>query len=41
VVMALAKTLNVTTDYLLGMDAEAALPAPPKRPRTRKAASVA
>jgi transcriptional regulator with XRE-family HTH domain len=40
VVMALAKTLNVTTDYLLGMDAEAALPAPPKRPRTRKAASV-
>jgi transcriptional regulator with XRE-family HTH domain len=41
VVMALAKTLNVTTDYLLGMDAEAAPSAPPKRPRTRKAASVA
>ena len=41
VVMALAKALNVTTDYLLGMDAEAAPPAPPKRQRTRHAAAVA
>ena len=52
VVIALAKTLQVTTDYLLGVDAEA--PAsetghqaqeattaqPAKRPRPRKAASV-
>ena len=36
-----AKALNVTTDYLLGMDAEAAPPAPPKRQRTRHAAAVA
>jgi transcriptional regulator with XRE-family HTH domain len=50
VVIALAKTLQVTTDYLLGMDAEAAPPAPQaqtatavkptKRPRRRTAASV-
>ncbi len=52
VVIALAKTLQVTTDYLLGVDAEAPAPEtraqaqevtaakPAKRPRTRKAASV-
>jgi transcriptional regulator with XRE-family HTH domain len=51
VVIALAKALQVTTDYLLGVDAETlrrkprtqeapAPPPPAKRPRTRKAASV-
>jgi len=52
VVIALAKTLQVTTDYLLGVDAEAPRrkpraqvqeappPQPTKRPRTRKAAPV-
>ena len=40
VVMALAKTLNVTTDYLLGMDVETTPPAAPKRQRTRKTAAV-
>ena len=50
VVIALAKTLHVTTDYLLGMDMEPpqsepqaqTAPAPkPKRQQTRKAAPVA
>jgi len=52
VVIALAKTLHVTTDYLLGMDVEPQQSAPraqdqeatapqPKRQRPRKAASVA
>jgi transcriptional regulator with XRE-family HTH domain len=52
VVIALAKSLQVTTDYLLGVDAEprqrtpraqvqqATPPQPTKRPRTRKAAPV-
>jgi transcriptional regulator with XRE-family HTH domain len=43
VVMALARTLQVSTDYLLGMDANAASPAPQppvKRPRRRTAAPV-
>ena len=52
VVIALAKTLQVTTDYLLGVDAEApprkprvqtqdaTAARPAKRPRSRKAASV-
>ena len=46
VVMALAKALQVTTDYLLGADVEAPQNAPSptqptKRQRTRKAARVA
>jgi transcriptional regulator with XRE-family HTH domain len=41
VVIALAKALQVTTDYLLGVDAAAPAPPPPApRPRPRKAAPV-
>jgi transcriptional regulator with XRE-family HTH domain len=37
VVIALAKTLQVTTDYLLGVDAEA----PPRKPRAQAQATPA
>ena len=42
IVMALARTLKVSTDYLLGMDVDAAPPAPQptKRPRRRTTVPV-